>query len=216
RHDLAWPSRRLAAIPRPSPGTTADRHRAVVRRLPADSPGGSRGRAAAWCQGRRFRRGLPPAQLHYLRAVWCQRLFAHSAPGGVLSPPALQTRDSGARRGQYVPLRGTVVGLLLPCRCHWAALVPSLSTSPPPRVVGALSLATLGMAQALLHHERALDPRAAHRASAQEILPRAAADVGRLPGAPARSEEHTSELQSPYDLVCRLLLEKKKKLHIRL
>src|SRR5437867_5429682 len=27
-----------------------------------------------------------------------------------------------------------------------------------------------------------------------------------------RSEEHTSELQSPYDLVCRLLLEKKKKI----
>src|SRR5437867_5077117 len=27
-----------------------------------------------------------------------------------------------------------------------------------------------------------------------------------------RSEEHTSELQSPYDLVCRLLLEKKRKL----
>src|SRR5438094_1821260 len=38
-----------------------------------------------------------------------------------------------------------------------------------------------------------------------------------------RSEEHTSELQSPYDLVCRLLLEKKKKkeetvhnVHVRL
>src|SRR5207248_961155 len=28
----------------------------------------------------------------------------------------------------------------------------------------------------------------------------------------SRSEEHTSELQSPYDLVCRLLLEKKKKM----
>src|SRR6266516_5678145 len=28
---------------------------------------------------------------------------------------------------------------------------------------------------------------------------------------PRRSEEHTSELQSPYDLVCRLLLEKKNK-----
>src|SRR5207248_9681692 len=27
----------------------------------------------------------------------------------------------------------------------------------------------------------------------------------------SRSEEYTSELQSPYDLVCRLLLEKKKK-----
>src|SRR5438876_4793261 len=33
-----------------------------------------------------------------------------------------------------------------------------------------------------------------------------------LPGARfARSEEHTSELQSPVHLVCRLLLEKKKK-----
>src|SRR5690348_205298 len=31
--------------------------------------------------------------------------------------------------------------------------------------------------------------------------------------APVRSEEHTSELQSPVHLVCRLLLEKKKKKH---
>src|SRR5207248_6260357 len=30
-----------------------------------------------------------------------------------------------------------------------------------------------------------------------------------------RSEEHTSELQSPYDLVCRLLLEKKKRVQGR-
>src|SRR2546426_4796596 len=30
-----------------------------------------------------------------------------------------------------------------------------------------------------------------------------------------RSEEHTSELQSPCNLVCRLLLEKKKKLRIQ-
>src|SRR5258708_25526728 len=38
---------------------------------------------------------------------------------------------------------------------------------------------------------------------------------GRTPGddlpAPQRSEEHTSELQSPDHLVCRLLLEKKKR-----
>src|SRR5437867_10120343 len=33
----------------------------------------------------------------------------------------------------------------------------------------------------------------------------------RVPLFVLRSEEHTSELQSPYDLVCRLLLEKKKK-----
>src|SRR5256885_10641360 len=31
------------------------------------------------------------------------------------------------------------------------------------------------------------------------------------PPPPPRSEEHTSELQSPCNLVCRLLLEKKKK-----
>src|SRR2546429_5314736 len=31
----------------------------------------------------------------------------------------------------------------------------------------------------------------------------------------ARSEEHTSELQSRLHLVCRLLLEKKKKIHTR-
>src|SRR5207248_9154515 len=30
-----------------------------------------------------------------------------------------------------------------------------------------------------------------------------------------RSEEHTSELQSPYDLVCRLLLQKKTQIHTR-
>src|SRR5207248_4960674 len=33
---------------------------------------------------------------------------------------------------------------------------------------------------------------------------------GTMPVGMDRSEEHTSELQSPYDLVCRLLLEKKK------
>src|SRR2546426_3554559 len=32
-------------------------------------------------------------------------------------------------------------------------------------------------------------------------------------GVPSRSEEHTSELQSPCNLVCRLLLEKKKLNH---
>src|SRR5699024_12634278 len=39
--------------------------------------------------------------------------------------------------------------------------------------------------------------------------PQSAAEVGGNP-VPARSEEHTSELQSRFDLVCRLLLEKKK------
>src|SRR2546426_8038115 len=40
----------------------------------------------------------------------------------------------------------------------------------------------------------------------------AASGAARGCGSPRRSEEHTSELQSPCNLVCRLLLEKKKKL----
>src|SRR3989454_7488643 len=35
--------------------------------------------------------------------------------------------------------------------------------------------------------------------------------AAKLAMSPLRSEEHTSELQSPCNLVCRLLLEKKKK-----
>src|SRR5689334_24814539 len=44
-----------------------------------------------------------------------------------------------------------------------------------------------------------------------DALNHAAADPSLLAGsAAARSEEHTSELQSQFHLVCRLLLEKKK------
>src|SRR4051794_41744523 len=42
----------------------------------------------------------------------------------------------------------------------------------------------------------------------------ARAGAGAGPAAAPRSEEHTSELQSPVHLVCRLLLEKKKKQNI--
>src|SRR5438105_13675029 len=41
--------------------------------------------------------------------------------------------------------------------------------------------------------------------------PRIGSDIGVELAHPVRSEEHTSELQSRVDLVCRLLLEKKKK-----
>src|SRR5207248_11647785 len=49
------------------------------------------------------------------------------------------------------------------------------------------------------------------RYGAEHVRPdprRVGRGVGWMVG--SRSEEHTSELQSPYDLVCRLLLEKKK------
>src|SRR5690606_41318376 len=52
---------------------------------------------------------------------------------------------------------------------------------------------------------------AGHGGDRQEIRHRHPAHPPRLAGAHHRSEEHTSELQSRENLVCRLLLEKKKK-----
>src|SRR5207249_5473292 len=50
-------------------------------------------------------------------------------------------------------------------------------------------------------------------ADAQAVIARAEGEKrARIAAAEARSEEHTSELQSRFDLVCRLLLEKKHKI----
>src|SRR5688572_32185382 len=43
------------------------------------------------------------------------------------------------------------------------------------------------------------------------VVPEVSCGTGRVPPGRRRSEEHTSELQSQSNLVCRLLLEKKKK-----
>src|SRR5437588_7761103 len=53
------------------------------------------------------------------------------------------------------------------------------------------------------------------RWSATTVIPSTAPRTSARPSccAASRSEEHTSELQSHSDLVCRLLLEKKKKQH---
>src|SRR5437773_5825386 len=65
-------------------------------------------------------------------------------------------------------------------------------------------------AGAPLDADRPGDDGAARRAARAECEPRAER-AGRLHQATrGRSEEHTSELQSHHDLVCRLLLEKKK------
>src|SRR5437867_4812169 len=52
---------------------------------------------------------------------------------------------------------------------------------------------------------------AAHATRATKRITSRMASIYRIGPEAERSEEHTSELQSPYDLVCRLLLEKKKK-----
>src|SRR5438067_3763450 len=59
---------------------------------------------------------------------------------------------------------------------------------------------------------RVADARHAHRRALLRRVGRDAARHSRAVRlAHQRSEEHTSELQSRFDLVCRLLLEKKKK-----
>src|SRR2546430_5687442 len=65
--------------------------------------------------------------------------------------------------------------------------------------------AALRLAQRLLE-------TAAELASGDALSIRAGYDVGRDFRTSLRSEEHTSELQSQSNLVCRLLLEKKKKI----
>src|SRR5205807_8668496 len=59
----------------------------------------------------------------------------------------------------------------------------------------------------------AAEQRVVAVAAVEHVVARIAGQrvVERIAAAPDRSEEHTSELQSPCNLVCRLLLEKKKK-----
>src|SRR5256885_15491355 len=57
--------------------------------------------------------------------------------------------------------------------------------------------------------ERAAEVRFAGKAQACGHIRNAQTTAGRV----GRSEEHTSELQSPCNLVCRLLLEKKNERH---
>src|SRR2546421_8925548 len=61
--------------------------------------------------------------------------------------------------------------------------------------------------RSLVERERGEARHAIHRRDRRRAAERAATRVV----AECRSEEHTSELQSRSDLVCRLLLEKKKK-----
>src|SRR2546426_2062778 len=71
---------------------------------------------------------------------------------------------------------------------------------PPLLALGALAVAGC---------DDAYTPLSGPRADASVMMHQELRQEDRF-GLPARSEEHTSELQSPCNLVCRLLLEKKK------
>src|SRR5437773_7573858 len=98
-----------------------------------------------------------------------------------------------------------------PMRCSSArrrAAVAAISTGRPiPGSSGMTSYAPIGPVAA---DPPATDLTAGDADCAQMV--RGAAAAARATSAiEVRSEEHTSELQSHHDLVCRLLLEKKKK-----
>src|SRR5256885_9216901 len=62
-----------------------------------------------------------------------------------------------------------------------------------------------GMGDAVVLHQNLFEGGVVHRVTAKLAVHQAA----RIEQQVSRSEEHTSELQSPCNLVCRLLLEKK-------
>src|SRR5256885_12339096 len=78
-----------------------------------------------------------------------------------------------------------------------------------------MQVAARAMNEQLVAH-RPRRPRQRHLADTlramHQAVPLVEVNVG-MPARRARSEEHTSELQSPCNLVCRLLLEKKKPTH---
>src|SRR5438105_12061705 len=76
-----------------------------------------------------------------------------------------------------------------------------LNLRPRAHALQAIDYDRLARRESRLHHPQAVDDGT--RVGRD--------DRSQWPAARARSEEHTSELQSRVDLVCRLLLEKKKK-----
>src|SRR5204862_7576852 len=81
--------------------------------------------------------------------------------------------------------------------------------APPPSELSTLSLHDALPIWSRPHPRSGASRR--HRPHAGARRPRTGGPAAQRSGQDRRSEEHTSELQSRRDLVCRLLLEKKKK-----
>src|SRR2546430_6230982 len=154
--------------------------------------------------------GAPGLELSACELEHPQRLTVVAAECGVL-PVAENPRDPA---GRHVPLR--------------VARVPAISRRKQPDALFILAggpgaaasafYATVAGAFARIHRERDIvlvDQRGSGgsnrldcEADAQLLYRASEAEIA----AGTRSEEHTSELQSQSNLVCRLLLEKKKKI----
>src|SRR5690349_22543832 len=92
--------------------------------------------------------------------------------------------------------------------CAWASSLCGLPRPPRPTLLPYTTLFRSVGLEAL--DDLARDPLAEQRLDlAEQALLVDADQRDRVAGRPGRSEEHTSELQSRRDLVCRLLLETK-------
>src|SRR5699024_11800527 len=99
------------------------------------------------------------------------------------------------------------------CQSRLVAAIPCLSSAPAPPALDPLSLHDAlpisqsgGGAQQSVRLPEEQTPETPEQPADQPETPEQPADQPETP----RSEEHTSELQSRFDLVCRLLLETKK------
>src|SRR5690606_39569649 len=111
---------------------------------------------------------------------------------------------AGIRRGELQDLEPSMASLLHFSR--WYGLLHYLRPAGgygPPRFRGGIGGWPLGALKDLF--------RRAPRPTGTTRLRTGPPGDGHAPAPVARSEEHTSELQSRENLVCRLLLEKKKK-----
>src|SRR6266487_6838463 len=81
-----------------------------------------------------------------------------------------------------------------------------------PRHAGSLRGARVARLRAPRYGAPPAPPRGAAAHGVLRVRSHRTQLAARQPDAADRSEEHTSELQSPVHLVCRLLLEKKKKI----
>src|SRR2546426_3590718 len=175
-----------------------------------------------------FRSNLAPADLRKegasfdLPIALVLRAATGAVKKGAIGPFAVV--GELALDGQIQPVRGTLaVGLACRRQGISTLVVPMENAAEAVAVDGLRVLAarTLADAVGLLngdHAAAAVPPARPVEAAAADDL-----DLGDVRGqahakraleiaaAGARSEEHTSELQSPCNLVCRLLLEKKKK-----
>src|SRR5713226_6923721 len=120
------------------------------------------------------------------------------------APPARPASGAGSRAVEHMLVRRLSWTTL--CCTLSALLLAVLALTDIVAAPTAWPIATLFFALAALGGAAALAARRAQSA----LLGRLDLFSQALEASP-RSEEHTSELQSPVHLVCRLLLEKKKK-----